>query len=108
MQPPEGTLLPWPGMRLGHRANIGCCCRMPGGEPWAPAGEQQEPGRLEPCRWNPLSPADPRALPGHPGRTSCRPAGPFPQAGTLLTEGQGGSRFSPRAFALLRPTGNGV
>lgn len=29
------------------------------------AGEQQEPGRLKPSRWNPLSPADTRAVPGH-------------------------------------------
>lgn len=74
------------------------------------AGEQQEPGRLKPSRWNPLSPADTRAVPGHPGSTFCRPpAGrALRQAGILLTEGQGRSAFSPRAFALQRPSRDGV
>lgn len=81
----------------GAPANSGCCRHMPRGEPRPLAGKQ-DPGRLEPPRWNPLSPADPRAVPGHPGSTSwpaCRQS-PFDRPGLYSWRARAGP-LSPRA-----------
>lgn len=106
-----GHCCPAPGCGWGTPANIRLLPPHAGGRTVVTlAGEQQEPGRLEPSQWNPLSPADARGAPGTPGAgpASRLPAEHFRQGGTLLTKGQGGSPFSPRASALLRPTRDGV
>lgn len=114
MQPPAGDTAALARDAAGApRQTSGCSRRTPGGEPWSLLRESSgsRAGWSHPSGTRHLLPTrEARAVPGTRGAGPAfrLPADPFRQGGTLLMKGQGGSPFSPRASALLRPTRDGV
>lgn len=81
----------------GTPANSGCCRRMPRGEPRPLAGEQ-EPGRLEPPRWNPLFLPTLEQCRGTPGARPGLPARRALSTGRDSSHGRPGRKpLPPRA-----------
>lgn len=95
----RGHRCPGPGCGWSTPANIRLLPPHAGGRTLVTlAGEQREPGRLEPSQWNPSSPADTRGASsaGHPGSRSC-----LPPAGRSLSAGRDSPHEGPGREPLL-------